>query len=374
VTIFPARITLHQDAIENNVRVIARVAPSTQMIAVVKGNAYGHGRRLIARSLLDLGTKIFGVSEASEAVQLRREVGSGPRILTWLSTSGQSWADVIGANIEVGAYSVGVLEDIASGGKAKVHLKVDTGMGRGGATIRDFEVLAKRAAELQKLGRIEVVGVWSHLANADSFDDAHTNEQVAIFESALDILGSVGIKPGMRHLAATGGAFWHPQTHYDAVRIGIGLYGMSPNPDKETAADLGLQAVMELCAPLVLVKRLEAGEPVSYGSTWRATERNWVGLVPIGYADGIARAASNRGPVTVNGVRTQIIGRVCMDQFVVDLGVGDRPYGVEGDTAELIGGKGPMAEEWASASGTINYEVTTRLASYIPREVVSVGK
>lgn len=206
-----------------------------------------------------------------------------------------------------------------------------------------------------------------------------------IFEEGLAILADAGITPRIRHLAATSGILWHPETHYDMVRAGIGLYGLSPDPAVSSAADLGLVPALTLRAPLTSVKVIEEGTPASYGGTWVAPTRRWVGLVPLGYGDGILRAASNRARVTVHTASgpldAPLIGRVCMDQFIIDLGPaegdagtptarsGDAPATV-GDIAVLFGAGhdgDPLADDWARAATTINYEIVTRLGAHIPR-------
>ena len=180
---------------------------------------------------------------------------------------------------------------------------------------------------------------------------------------------------------ATGGLLWHPAARMDLVRVGIGLYGLSPDPSVATSAELGLRPVMRLESALVQVKRIDAGQAVSYGGTWSAPTDRWVGLVPLGYSDGVPRAASSAGPVSVGGLRTSVVGRVCMDQVVIDLGPAVDETGAPlpaaarvGDTAVLWGSPEPSgqeavptADEWAQACGTINYEIVTRLGARIPR-------
>lgn len=346
-------------------------AGGADVMGIVKSNAYGHGRPQIATALLGMGLSRFGVSEVSEALQLRAELPGDYSLFSWLTAPGATWADAIESGIEVSASSIAVLDDIAASGPAKVHLKIDTGMSRAGALPSDFAQVAEHAAALQAKGKVEIVGIWSHLADADTLDPHSTNAQLSVFAEGIDAATSAGLTPRYHHLAATAGCLWYPQTRFDTVRIGIGLYGMSPNPDRETGPQIGLRPVLRLAAPLVLVKKLQPGQTVSYGGTWSAREPHWVGLVPLGYGDGIPRAASNVGPVDAGGTLTTIVGRVCMDQFVIDLGTGDKPFAEVGDFVTVLGNDGPTAERWAEATGTINYEVTTRLAPYIPRGFTS---
>ena len=255
-------------------------------------------------------------------------------------------------------------------------------MSRAGAVAEDLPALAGAARAARDAGDVDVVGLWSHLSRADEPACGSTEEHLARFLAAERVLAGAGLRPPIRHLAATGGLLWHPDTRLDLVRIGIGLYGLSPNPDLAPAASLDLHPVMRLEAPLTQVKRVPAGRAVSYGGTWRAPTDRWLALVPLGYADGIPRAAADGGPVAVAGLRTTIVGRVCMDQVVIDLGPAvdaeGRPLAAPaaaGDVAVLWGdpradGAGPAtptADEWARACATINYEIVTRLGPRVPR-------
>ena len=286
-----------------------------------------------------------------------------------------------------------VLADIcaaarAVGRPARVHVKIDTGMSRAGSTLADLPALASALRMAADDGLVDIVGAWSHMSRADDPSEAgnaSTASHVRIFEEGLAILADAGITPRIRHLSATSGILWHPEAHYDMVRAGIGLYGLSPDPAVATAEELGLIPALELSAPLTSVKVIEEGTPASYGGTWVAPTRRWVGLVPLGYGDGILRAASNRARVTVHTAsgpfHAPLIGRVCMDQFIIDLGPadgdagtptarsGDAPAAV-GDLAVLFGAGhdgDPLADDWAQAADTINYEIVTNLGAHIPR-------
>ena len=264
-------------------------------------------------------------------------------------------------------------------------------MSRAGSTLADLPALASALRMAVDEGLVDVVGAWSHMSRADDPSEAgnaSTANHVRIFEQGLAILADAGVTPRIRHLGATSGILWHPETHYDMVRAGIGLYGLSPDPAVSSAADLGLVPALTLSAPLTSVKVIEEGTPASYGGTWVAPTRRWVGLVPLGYGDGILRAASNRARVTVHTASgpldAPLIGRVCMDQFIIDLGPaegdagtptacsGDAPATV-GDLAVLFGtghDGDPLADDWARAATTINYEIVTRLGAHIPRVYV----
>jgi len=244
-----------------------------------------------------------------------------------------------------------------------VHIKVDTGLGRGGIAFEECASLFERAAGLEQRGLLRVRGVFSHLANAGEEEDAR---QVALFERAVALARAAGLDPELRHLAATAGALAVPAARFDMVRLGIGVYGLSPFDDR-TSADLGLVPALELSAAVVSVKRVPAGHGVSYGYAYRTREETTLALVPLGYAEGIPRSASDRAPVSIGGRTHRIAGRVAMDQFVVDVGetrveVGDRAV-LFGDPARGV----PSADDWARASGTINYEIVTRLGGRIER-------
>lgn len=270
---------------------------------------------------------------------------------------------------------------------AKIHIKIDTGMSRAGATLDDLPALASAARMAVDAGLIVVVGAWSHLSRADDLSPEgreSTASHLRYYEAGLTVLEAVGITPQIRHIAATSGLLWHPDTHYDMVRPGIGVYGLSPNPEEASSADLGLQPAMTLMAPLTSVKIIDEGAPVSYGGTWRAPSRRWIGIVPLGYADGVLRAVSNRASVCVNAVtpmRAPIVGRVCMDQFMIDLGqapdssvssaqAAKQAPAAVGDMVILYGKPDefvPSADEWALAADTINYEIVCRVGERVPR-------
>lgn len=382
---FPGQIDVDLAAIRHNLRTLQQRARGSQLMAVVKADAYGHGRGPVALAAYEAGVRWFGVSQVNEALKLVAELtGAGvrdARVFAWLAAPNQDWEAALSAGLHLSASSTFTLESIAAAAQtlaltAPIHLKVDVGMGRGGARGDDFAHLALVAARLEAEGLITVEGIWSHLPEADDITEAGHETmagQVARFERALAQAREAGLEPKLRHLAATSGTLWYPETHYDLVRVGIGMYGLSPNPQVAASADLNLRPALSLGAPVILVKRLPAGAGVSYGATWRAERPHWVGLVPLGYADGIPRHGSNSAPVTVQTVDgpflSQILGRVCMDQVVISLGEGDEPAARVGDWAVLIGsGPGePSADEWARACGTINYEIVTRLAPTISR-------
>ena len=396
---YPSCAAVDLAAIKHNLSVLRAAAPDTLQLATVKANAYGHGLVPVALAALEGGTDWLGVAQLAEAFALRRgldEAGiarADAPVLAWISTSSSDFAAAIEADIDLSVSWTWVLADIcaaarAVGRPARVHVKIDTGMSRAGSTLADLPALASALRMAADDGLVDIVGAWSHMSRADdpsAAGNASTANHVRIFEEGLAILADAGITPRIRHLSATSGILWHPEAHYDMVRVGIGMYGLSPDPAVATADELGLIPALELRAPLTSVKVIEEGTPLSYGGTWVAPTRRWIGLVPLGYGDGIFRAASNNARVVVRTeaglLNAPLVGRVCMDQFMVDLGPaegepgtptarsGDAPAAV-GDTAVLFGTGAlgePLADEWADAASTINYEIVTNLGAHIPR-------
>ena len=396
---YPSSAAVDLAAIRHNLGVLRAAAPGALQLATVKANAYGHGLLPVARAALDGGADWLGVAQLAEAFTLRHgldEAGvarADAPILAWISTSSSDFAAAIEADIDLSVSWTWVLADICAaarqaGRPARVHVKIDTGMSRAGSALADLPALASALRMAADDGLVDVVGAWSHMSRADDPSDAgnaSTASHVRIFEEGLAILADAGITPRIRHLSATSGILWHPEAHYDMVRAGIGLYGLSPDPAVATSEQLGLIPALELSAPLTSVKVIEEGTPASYGGTWVAPTRRWIGLVPLGYGDGILRAASNRARVVVHTAsgpfNAPLIGRVCMDQFMVDLGPaqaspgtptarsGDAPA-APGDIAILFGSGADgeaLADDWAQAAGTINYEIVTHLGAHIPR-------
>jgi alanine racemase len=360
-----ARIDL--GALRSNIRVLRAAVSPAQTMVVVKADAYGHGAIEVARAAVDAGAEWLGVVEIPEGLALR-EAGITAPILTWLHGAGSDFEAAVAANIDIGISTMDQLERAgATAEPATIQIKVDTGLSRNGIEQRLAAALFARAAELEREGRVSVRGLWSHLANAGGDED---RGQLGRFEAALALAADAGLRPEVRHIAATAGALSFPESRQDLVRLGIGVYGLSPFDDG-SADVLGLRPVMELSAEIVSVKRVPAGSGVSYGMTYRTKAEANLALVPLGYADGIPRSASSAGPVSINGKRYTISGRVAMDQFVVD--VGDDEVHV-GDRAILFGDgdKGlPTADDWAAAAGTINYEIVTRLGPRVTRVFVS---
>ncbi|MDQ1249277.1 MAG: alanine racemase [Actinomycetota bacterium] len=360
-------------ALRHNIGVLRRAAPDSLLMAVVKADAYGHGLAECAAAARDGGADWLGVALVGEALTLRAAGDTGP-LLCWLSVPGDRFDECLRHDVDVSAYDTRMLAEIVdaaarTGIKAMVHLKVDTGLSRGGAVPPwDEFFAAARAAE--EAGRVQVVGLWSHLAYADEPEHPTVARQLAEFERAIEVADAAGLQPRLRHLANSAATLRLPQTHFDLVRPGIAVYGISPGASVGTEAELDLRPVMTLKARLTMVKPLPAGAGVSYAHQYVTSRSTTAGLIPVGYADGIPRAASNVGPVLAAGAVRPIAGRVCMDQVVVDLD-GDEAHA--GDEVVFFGDGAaghPTATEWAQATDTIAYEIVTRVGPRIPRIVV----
>ncbi len=358
-------------AIEANVARLAEAAPNSELMSVVKADGYGHGLVQSARASRNGGAQWLGVALLEEAIALRDAGDLGP-ILAWLPVLGDKFAECVHRKIDLGVSALWMLTEAAQAGAAvgrpaRVHLKIDTGLGRSGATSDRWPELLREAISATRRGELEIVGIWSHLAYADSPDHPAIARQIEEFEDAIGVASRMGVEPAYRHLANSAATLRIPAAHYDLVRPGISVYGISPGPDVGTPSSLGLRPAMTLGARLVMVKRLPGGHGVSYAHQYVTEHETTVGLVPLGYADGIPRAASNRGPIWVGGRNRHIAGRVCMDQFVVDLG--DDPV-QDGDEVILFG-PGDRGEvdvnEWAAQADTIGYEIVTRIGPRVPR-------
>ncbi|GAA5038110.1 alanine racemase [Microbacterium fluvii] len=360
--------TIDVGAIAANVRHL-RALTGVEAIAVVKADGYGHGAVRAARAALEGGAARLGVADIDEALALRR-AGIDAPILAWLHAPGADFAEAAARGIELGISSVDQLTAAAAasaGHPVGVHLKLETGLGRNGIAPAEWRLACAEAARLERLGRLRVIGLFSHLSNTSEADD---RAALARFDEGVEVAASVGLAPPLRHIAATHAAIALPEARLNCVRLGIGIYGLSPFADR-TSADLGLKPAMTLRAPIAAVRRVPAGQGVSYGYTHRTTGETTLALVPLGYADGVPRQASSRGPVVIGGRRFTVAGRIAMDQLVVD--VGDAPVQI-GDEAVLFGDPTlgqPAAYEWADAAGTIDYEIVTRIGPRVARRQVS---
>lgn len=373
-----ARVDL--TAIRDNVAELrGRAAGGAEVMAVVKADGYGHGLLLSARAALAGGATWLGTALLDEALALRRAGIRRPRVLAWLMGPGERFEDAVEADVDLSANAVWAVQEIAqaarrTGIQARVHLKVDTGLSRGGAGPDDWPEVVEAAAKAEAEGVVKVVGVWSHFAYADAPGHATIARQVKVFREAVDTAEKAGLRPDVRHLANSAATLTAPEYHFDLVRPGLAVYGLSPVPDVAGPAQLGLRPAMTLAASMILVKRVPSGSGVSYGHTYTTDREATLGLVPLGYADGVPRNAGNMGPVWAAGRRRIIAGRVCMDQFVLDLG--DDPAHV-GDEVELFGSGDdgrPTAQDWADATGSISYEIVTRVGPRVPRVYVGTDE
>ncbi len=367
-----AEIVVDLDAITHNVATLRGRVGDAALMTVVKADGYGHGLVPSARAARAGGADWLGVAVVEEALALR-EAGDTGRVLCWLTTPGEDLSRAVELDVDLTAYSVREVEEIAAaarsvGVRARLQLKVDTGLGRGGATEALWPGVVEAAADAEQSGAVRVVGVWSHFACSDEPDHPANDAQERAFVQALKVVDAVGIEPEVRHLSNSAGALLRPWSGYDLVRCGIASYGISPAPEVVTSAELGLVPAMTARARLALVKRLPRGASVSYGHTWTAQRDTTVGLVPVGYGDGVPRHASSTAQVLVGGRRADVAGRVCMDQLVVDLGPGSTAE--DGDVAVLFGtgaDGAPTAQDWAEACGTIAYEIVTRIGGQAGR-------
>jgi alanine racemase len=351
--------------VSDNIRTLRKVIGTPHLIAVVKADGYGHGAVPVARAALAGGADWLATADIDEALAVRA-AGIDAPLLCWLHPDGADFAAAIRAGVDLGVSSLAQLDEIADSarhGSAHVHLKLDTGLSRNGVVEEDWVHLFRRARELEEAGMLRVRGIFSHLSNASPADD---RAALAVFTRGLALAESEGLRPQLVHLAATAAALDLPETRFNAVRIGIGMYGLSPFDDR-SSADLGLTPAMTLRGRVAAVRRVPAGTGVSYSYTYRTASTSTLALVPLGYADGVPRQASGAGQVLIAGRRFPVAGRVAMDQFVVD--VGDADVAV-GDDVVLFGDPrdgAPSASEWAAAAGTINYDIVTRIGARVAR-------
>jgi len=355
-----AEVVVDLDAIRHNVGLLVDRAAATgaaTMIAV-KADGYGHGAIPVARAAVEAGATWLGACSLAEAVALR-EAGLTVPILAWLDLLDTDRAPGIAAGIDVAASSVAelrVLADAAdrAGRPARVHLKIDTGMTRHGCPPAEWPALVTAAA--QRAGAVEVVAVWSHLACADEPGHKSVDEQAERFDVGYRQAVDAGLTP-IRHLANAAATLTRPDLHFDLVRPGIACYGLNP-----VDVDVDLRPAMTFRSAVASTKRVPAGESVGYGRTWTAHTDTTLALVPVGYADGVPRALSGRFDVWLAGRRRPAVGRVSMDQIVIDCGDDDIAAGTE----VVLFGPGtrgePTAREWADILGTIDYEIVTNMS------------
>ena len=342
-----------------------------EVMAVVKADAYGHGLLPAARAALAGGATWLGTAIVDEAITLRAAGVSVP-LLSWLWTPDErdTVHRALAADVDISVSNTWQLDTVAAAARAlarpaRVHLKIDTGLSRNGCYVDDWPDLLTAVGKAQAAGDVEVVAIWSHFVYADEPGHPTNRKQLAAFDAALAVAARAGIDPPIRHMANSAATLTLPEAHFDLVRPGIAVYGLSPV--RET---FGLTPAMTLRAAAAGVKRVRAGEGVSYGHEYFTSGETTLVLVPLGYADGIPRHAGNVGPVWINGRRFTLSGRVCMDQVIVD--VGDLEVAPNDPVVMFGNGRdgGPTAGDWAEAIGTIHYEIVTRIGPRVQRTYV----
>lgn len=365
---YPTRALVELSAIRENVRLIREAAGGAEVMAMVKADAYGHGAVPAAGAAVEGGAGRLGVAYVGEALELRA-AGIEVPILVAVCTPGDDYEQAVAHGVDLGVGGVRLLEEVTAaaaraGRPARVHLAVDTGMTRGGTTAEGWPHFVESALKAQASGLVEIVGIWSHLACADEPEHPSVPRQIKAFREAVELAERAGARPEVRHLANSAAALHLPDSRWDLVRPGIAVYGLSPAPH---LPDPGLRPAMTVVSQIAFTKRVAAGSGVSYGHLYTTSKDANVALVPAGYADGVPRNGTNVLELLVGGVRRRIAGRVCMDQFVVDLG---DDLVDEGDEVILFGpgDRGePTAQDWAEATGTISYEIVSRMGGRVPR-------
>jgi alanine racemase len=346
------RVYVSASAIRSNVERLRELAPADDTMVVVKANGYGHGAELVARAALEGGATWLGVADVTEALALRRAGITAP-ILAWLHAADDDFIEAVGVGITIAVSTIEHLRRVSAVGGARVHLKIDTGLGRNGAGHDTLEQFLVAAAEAHHARLIVLEGLMSHVSGTSREADLAQAEK---FVRSLDRLAELGVTPSVQHLAASAAAIDHPSLRFTMVRFGIAAYGLAPTP---AHTDLGLTPAMRFESSVVNVKRLQPGDGVSYNHLWTAARDTTVVLVAAGYADGVPRASTGSAQVDIGGVRFPVVGRIAMDQIVVD--VGDAEVRL-GETVRLWGNPvngTPSVSEWAEWVGTITYDIVT---------------
>ncbi len=369
-----AETLIDLDAITANVAALRQHVGGRQVMAVVKSDGYGHGMVPAAWAALAGGASWLGVIAVPEALALRAAGVTAP-VLCLMGVPGSDHQAAILAGADLSAGTASLVTELAAaarhaGSPARLHLKADTGMSRGGATARDWPDVVAAALAAQAAGDARIIAIWSHMACADIPGHPSIDDQVAAFGEAVAVAERAGARPELRHLANTPATLTLPQTWFDLVRTGGGSYGLSTLPGGPPP---WLRPAMTVRARVVQVKRVVAGTGVSYGHRYHTAGPATLGLVPLGYGEGVPRGASGQVQVQVRGQRQRIAGTVCMNQFVIDFG--DGPV-AEGDEVILFGpgdSGEPTPQEWADALGTLSYEIVTRFGGRTPRNYYGVA-
>jgi len=372
-----AEVLIDLGAIRENIKYLMAKS-GKPALAVVKADGYGHGLLPVAKSALSAGANWLGVALLEEAKALRLGGISAP-IIAWLTPITDDFESAINEDIDIAIPSLAHLEAITSASRslgkcARVHLEVDTGMSRGGA-LGEWSELVRSAKTYQNSGLIEVIGIWSHFARADEAGHEFNKKQLENFKGAVAEAKSAGIAPQVIHLSNSAAAINDADSHFDLLRLGIAIYGLSPDFSHMGSSEkLNLKPAMSVRARIHLVKDVPAGSQVGYGGSAITKVDTKLGVIAMGYSDGIPRNANSEAGVMVGNKRAPIIGRVSMDQFVVDLGrdssakAGDWAYIIGSNPSDsYTSASSYTADSWASASATINYEIVTRIAARVKR-------
>ena len=373
----PCRAEIDLDAVEHNARVLVRHASGARVMAVVKADAYGHGAVPVSLAALRGGATALGVTTIAEALELR-SAGIDAEILAWLYQASDDVRAAVEAGIDLAIPSPAHLDTVLeaarrTGRRARVTPKLDTGLNRSGILLEDWPNILERLVAATAGGLVEVTGLMAHFAHADDPGNPVIDQQVARLHECVAQARARGLECPVNHHANSAATLTRPGDAFEMVRPGIALYGLDP------VGNLGADLVpaMTFSADVLMVKRLAQGEGVSYGHTWHAPHDTTVALIAAGYADGVWRLLSGRLDVEIGGRRYPNVGRVCMDQFVVDLGSDAGTTVRAGDTAVLFGTGahgGPTAAEWADELGTIHYEVVTAVRGRASRNHVLRGR
>ena len=366
-----ARAEINLAAIAENLNFI-KSKTSAQVLAVVKADAYGHGLINVAKAAEKAGADWLGTALLEEGIALRNGGITKP-IISWLTPWGEDFKSAINLEIDLSISSIELLNEIILVGKSinkvpRVHIEIDTGMNRGGFGD-EWGSLLPEIVRAVKAKEIKAIGIWSHFARADEPNEVMNSTQLAKFDQKVKQLSDSGVNLEFIHIANSAAALSNKAAHKNIIRWGIGLYGLSPDvTNMGDSKSLGLKPAMKLFAKLQLVKSVKAGQSVGYGGTAITKSDTKLGVVTLGYADGVPRNANNSAGIYVAGKRAPIIGRVSMDQFVVDLGLDS--LAKTGDEV-IVFGDGSQGEytidEWAKACATINYEIVTRIGVRVPR-------
>jgi alanine racemase len=374
-------IRVSLDALRDNARALRDLVAPARASFVVKSNGYGHGMTEVARAVEPFTDRLC-VYSIDEAIELH-DAGIAAPIFIMGPIESADLEEAVARKFEIALWDTGAyLRALCEAARARherpaVHVKVNSGVARLGLEPADAEDALEDYARLPE---IEIAGIFSHLAAAEELDSPFTMEQLDKFrrvtQAADPMLQTRGVHP-VRHIAASAAAMLWPQTRLDMVRIGVALYGLWPSPQTRVAmngAKFELEPVLSFETRLVAMRTVEAGTPIGYGCSYHAPKRTRIGVVPLGYADGIPRLLSNRGEFIVGGARCPVVGRVCMNMTLVDLA--PAPGAKPGDTVTLIGRQGDAsvsADDWAQWAETINYEIVARLPAELRRDYSSLS-